>query len=946
MGHHTPASRWGGHRRHRRAIQKSRGSKVRRAEGTMSEPGPPTTPAATSAATTTMGGSSATTTTTTTSSSSTTAVSSNTATPLTTITASASSTNTTSSSSSSSSSSTTSSTTTAARQAIPQISVYGGIPDRQTVQVIQQALHRQPNTAAQYLQQMYAAQQQHLMLQTAALQQQHSLSTAQLQSLAAVQQASIAAGRQNTSQNGTTSQQTGSTQTTINLTASPAAAQLISRAQSITSAPTSISQQAVLLGSPSSPTLTASQAQMYLRAQMAQQSNVFQAQQSNLVQVARSLGRAVPLSPQLIFTPTATVTAMQSDSSAQNQVQNLAIRGHQGATTSCSQTQTLQALSLKQSPVPIQPASLVKNPGQGAQASAGVKSGSSESPSEAGKKGDAAVVTEARAINMSRNVTTVSAQPLIAPAYTHIQPHSLVQQHKQQQQFVVHHSQSSQRTPGQLLQTASIQPSPHPVPVLPKPAMHQTAAPGQHATIFHSTISPHTLQPAASSISSSTLTSQAKAQPVQLTAINLQIHPTASRTLVQECKDKPTSLVVRETCAASTSQQQQQKPPPPAPTPQPPHQQSTPSQPRKPVEQPKVDPVPQGQTQGGGATKRPAPAPAPGSPPPPMALGNDSEAPAVTAAAPLNGESKPPQAIVKPQVLTHVIEGFVIQEGAEPFPVCVERLPILINSPKKLDSQLSSDPDKTPVSNAANSDSEPEDLNLTEKDQEPKLTCEYCGWVDFAYTFKGSKRFCSMVCAKRYNVGCTKRMRLFRTEKAKQANRWRRRSQGRSSIEAKKRMSPSPQQTQGGSVSSPHHSQPSQEESSPCSEMSSYEEPPSPLSAASSGPPAPPAPAPVPIQRQPSRASSEPEDLAGRDAAAALCQPFLPNDPTKWNVEEVYEFICSLPGCQEIADEFRSQEIDGQALLLLKEDHLMSTMNIKLGPALKIFARINMLKDS
>lgn len=36
---------------------------------------------------------------------------------------------------------------------------------------------------------MYAAQQQHLMLQTAALQQ-HSLSTAQLQSLAAVQQVS------------------------------------------------------------------------------------------------------------------------------------------------------------------------------------------------------------------------------------------------------------------------------------------------------------------------------------------------------------------------------------------------------------------------------------------------------------------------------------------------------------------------------------------------------------------------------------------------------------------------------------------------------------------------------------------------------------------------------------------------------------------------------------
>lgn len=33
------------------------------------------------------------------------------------------------------------------------------------------------------------------------------------------------------------------------------------------------------------------------------------------------------------------------------------------------------------------------------------------------------------------------------------------------------------------------------------------------------------------------------------------------------------------------------------------------------------------------------------------------------------GDLKPPQAIVKPQILTHIIEGFVIQEGAEPFPV-------------------------------------------------------------------------------------------------------------------------------------------------------------------------------------------------------------------------------------------------------------------------------------
>ena len=53
----------------------------------------------------------------------------------------------------------------------------------------------------------------------------------------------------------------------------------------------------------------------------------------------------------------------------------------------------------------------------------------------------------------------------------------------------------------------------------------------------------------------------------------------------------------------------------------------------------------------------------------------------------------------------------------------------------------------------------------------------------------------------------------------------------------------------------------------------------------------------------------------------------------------------SSSGCEELASQFLSQEIDGQALLLLKEEHLMSTMNIKLGPALKICAHINTLRD-
>jgi hypothetical protein len=39
------------------------------------------------------------------------------------------------------------------------------------------------------------------------------------------------------------------------------------------------------------------------------------------------------------------------------------------------------------------------------------------------------------------------------------------------------------------------------------------------------------------------------------------------------------------------------------------------------------------------------------------------------------------------------------------------------------------------------------------------------------------------------------------------------------------------------------------------------------------------------------------------------------------------------------------QEIDGQALMLLKADHLMSAMAIKLGPALKICSAIDAMRE-
>ncbi|XP_043926684.1 sterile alpha motif domain-containing protein 7 [Protopterus annectens] len=64
-------------------------------------------------------------------------------------------------------------------------------------------------------------------------------------------------------------------------------------------------------------------------------------------------------------------------------------------------------------------------------------------------------------------------------------------------------------------------------------------------------------------------------------------------------------------------------------------------------------------------------------------------------------------------------------------------------------------------------------------------------------------------------------------------------------------------------------------------------------------------------------------------------------DFRKWTVEAVYNFINSLPGCSSYAQVFKDHAIDGETLPLLTEDHLLDTMGLKLGPALKIRSQVS-----
>ncbi|XP_047611143.1 sterile alpha motif domain-containing protein 7 [Phacochoerus africanus] len=66
----------------------------------------------------------------------------------------------------------------------------------------------------------------------------------------------------------------------------------------------------------------------------------------------------------------------------------------------------------------------------------------------------------------------------------------------------------------------------------------------------------------------------------------------------------------------------------------------------------------------------------------------------------------------------------------------------------------------------------------------------------------------------------------------------------------------------------------------------------------------------------------------------------------KWTVTDVYNFVSSLPGCSEYAQVFKDHAIDGETLPLLTEEHLRSTMGLKLGPALKIQSQVSQHMES
>lgn len=240
-----------------------------------------------------------------------------------------------------------------------------------------------------------------------------------------------------------------------------------------------------------------------------------------------------------------------------------------------------------------------------------------------------------------------------------------------------------------------------------------------------------------------------------------------------------------------------------------------------------------------------------------------------------------PKAMIKPNVLTHVIGGHVIQEGIEPFPVTRQRY---------------TDNSEEPPSKRRNTSS-------TEKPAATPNTCSHCG-NNNTKNSKGKlkyKPYCSKGCSKSAKTGAIPTIQQNGEHKLRIRN-----ENGTTNGSVSPKSLPSPTSTNGTSSDS---------SSSGLSEANSID-----------------------IKKP---AEPTPMDVS-TDADMEQDEPisFL----VKWSVDEVCDYIRSLAGYSDYAEDFANHEIDGQALVLLNENHLVKTMNIKLGPALKIMSQIEAIK--
>lgn len=68
-------------------------------------------------------------------------------------------------------------------------------------------------------------------------------------------------------------------------------------------------------------------------------------------------------------------------------------------------------------------------------------------------------------------------------------------------------------------------------------------------------------------------------------------------------------------------------------------------------------------------------------------------------------------------------------------------------------------------------------------------------------------------------------------------------------------------------------------------------------------------------------------------------------NPMNWNRDEVATFVSQLPNCSMLGTTFAEHDIDGLALLSLRQSDMIDIMGLSMGSAIKVFNRIVLLRE-
>lgn len=297
----------------------------------------------------------------------------------------------------------------------------------------------------------------------------------------------------------------------------------------------------------------------------------------------------------------------------------------------------------------------------------------------------------------------------------------------------------------------------------------------------------------------------------------------------------------------------------------------------------------------------------------------------------------------KLSLLVHIIDGFVIEESNVPFKGSEEEEKI----EETTKSSAQPEKDEHNIVQAAVGDEEDEIANASmnsypqDKDELMSLlptACKFCGEELPEDRAMWGKRFCSASCAKKHSVQCSQRVRLALQRRTTQSNNKPdiNEVENEAVVGADKTShTPAKRRRMKKKSFGSEATENNNSELSP--ELSKRNKLISPVNN-------------IDLRFTFPVRTSVGYGLNITDVEGELfnhVEPILKFSVIpmiKWTTIEVYDYINKILGSPEYAKPFSDEQIDGQALLLLKFDHLINSLNLKLGPALKVASHLRLVK--